>query len=126
MSYTPEPKGVLGLGYVRQLCHPDACAHMELAGPADTIVCVTVRKEISHTITIAYRWWGRVVVCRIVIGCLYASLMWHFTVHSHCLRGALQMDASKLLVTTGHMRILKFNTHGLATMRSSTVKNVTR
>ena len=31
--YTPEKKGVVGLGLVRQLCHPDTCVHMELAGP---------------------------------------------------------------------------------------------
>ena len=74
---------------------------------ADTIMCVTVGKETYHTMTIAYRWWGRVVVCRIVIGRLDAPWMLHFTLDSHWLRDALLMDAFKLLVVTSHMRILK-------------------
>ena len=79
---------------------------MELAEPADTVVCVTVRGETYHTATIAYRWWGRVIVCRIVIGCFDVSWMPHFTVHRHWLRGALLMDIFKLLVITSHMRVL--------------------
>jgi hypothetical protein len=38
-SYIPEQKDVLVLGQARQLCHPDACAHLELEEPADTITC---------------------------------------------------------------------------------------
>ena len=38
--------------------------------------------------TIAYRWWGRVVGCFIVIRCLNV-LVPHFTMHSHGLKGAL-------------------------------------
>jgi hypothetical protein len=69
---------------------------------------VTVRKETYHTITIAYRWWGRVVVCRIVIG--RADVWWiqHFTLHKlhiHRLRDALPIDV--LLVITSHVRDLK-------------------
>ena len=39
---------MLGLGLVRQLCRPDTCANMGLAGPADTIVRETVRRRQSH------------------------------------------------------------------------------
>jgi hypothetical protein len=49
-SYIPERRGVLGLEQVRQLRHPDACAHMELGEPADTITRVTVRKVTYHII----------------------------------------------------------------------------
>ena len=79
---------------------------MELEEPADTIMRVTVRKETHHTRSIAYRWWGRVVVCCIVIECLDVPWMLHFTMDS-LLRDTLLMDAFKLLVVTSHMRVLK-------------------
>ena len=41
-SYTP---GVVGVGQVQQLRHPDACAHMGRAGRVDTIMRVTVGRE---------------------------------------------------------------------------------
>lgn len=44
---TPEQKGELGLGQVRQHRHPDAPEHMELAGRADTIMHVTMRPNIN-------------------------------------------------------------------------------
>ena len=44
---TPEQKGELGLGQVRQRRHPDARAHMELAGRADTIMRDTMRLNIN-------------------------------------------------------------------------------
>ena len=86
---------------------------------------VTARKETSQTMAIAYRWWGRVVF-RIVIGCLDVSWMQHFTVHSHWLSGALLMDTFKLLVITGHMRVLMYKIHVLATTMSGAASNATR
>jgi hypothetical protein len=47
-SYIPEQKDVLALGQARQLCHPDACAHLELGEPADTITCYSQKGIISH------------------------------------------------------------------------------
>ena len=94
---------MLGLG------HPDTCAHMELAEPVDTIMRVTLRREISQTITIAYRWRGRVIVCRIVIGCVDVWWILHITLHNHRLGEALSIDA--LLVITSHLRVLKSETH---------------
>ena len=41
---------MLGLGQVRQLRHSDKYAHMELAGPGDTIVCVKFRRETQYHI----------------------------------------------------------------------------
>ena len=61
-------------------------------------------------IYIAYRWWGRVVVCCIVIGCINVWWILHFTLHNHRLRDSLPIDAQ--LVITGHMRVLKYNAHG--------------
>ena len=78
---------------------------MELEEPGDTTMRVTVRKETYHTVSIAH--WGRVVVCRIVIGCLDVPWMLHFTMDNHWLRDALLMDTLKLLVITSHMRVLK-------------------
>jgi hypothetical protein len=50
MFYTPELKGVLGVGLVRRLDHPDACAHRDLVGPADTIARVVVRRGTHYHI----------------------------------------------------------------------------
>jgi hypothetical protein len=36
------------LGQVRQLCHPDACAHMGPVEPAGASMHVMVRKESCH------------------------------------------------------------------------------
>ena len=84
---------------------------MELAEPVDTIMRITVWREIYRAITIAYnRWRGRVIVCRIVIG--YIDVWWivHFTSHNRRLRDALPMDV--FLVVTCHMRILKYDING--------------
>lgn len=98
------------LGLIQQLGHPDTCRYMEPAGPADIIVSVTVRKEVYRKMTIAYMWWGRVVVCRIVvIGCVDVSWIMRFTLHNHRLGEALSIDA--LLVITSHLRVLKSETH---------------
>jgi hypothetical protein len=118
---------VLALGQVQQLCHPDACAHLELGEPADTIMCVTVRKESYHTINIAYRWWGKVVMCRVVIGHDDVRRVLHLAWHSHIshrLRDALPMVA--FLVVTSHVRVLTYNTYGKMATTSGTVKNTTR
>ena len=104
MSYTPEQKGVLGLGQVQQLRHLGACAHMEPAEPVDTIKLVTKGKLNIISRTSAHRWLGRVVLCRIVIGCVDAWWVLHFALYdyiSHWLRDALP-------VATGHMRVLKY------------------
>jgi hypothetical protein len=111
MFYTPEQKGALVLGQVRQLRHPDACAHVEFAGPADTVMRVTVRKETYYTITIAYRWWWvRVVVGHIVIRCVDAWWILHFTLQSHWFRDAFPIDA--LLIPTSYcMKVLEHDAH---------------
>jgi hypothetical protein len=64
-------------------------------------------------ITIAYRWWGRVVVCRIVIGCAGVWWILHFTLHSHFshwfkLRDTRWMDI--FLVVSSYMRVLEYDT----------------
>jgi len=62
---------------------------------------------------IAYKWWGRVIVSRIVIGCVDAVRILHFTLHSHVshwLRDAHPMDV--LLVITGPVKVLKKDAHG--------------
>ena len=41
---------MLGLGLVRQLCHPDACAHMELAEPVSSVMRATVKRKTQHHI----------------------------------------------------------------------------
>jgi hypothetical protein len=84
---------------------------MELAEPADTIMCVTVRKEPYGTITIAYKWWGRVVVvCRMVIGRAVVWWILHFTLHNHRLLPAID---ALLVITciTCHMGVLKYDIH---------------
>lgn len=63
--------------------------------------------------TIAYRWWGRVIVRRIEIGCDHVWWILHFTLHNYIsrwLRDALSMDA--FLVVACHMRVLKYDRHG--------------
>ena len=60
--------------------------------------------------SIAYRWWGRVVVCCVVIGCVEVLLILQFTLHKHGLRDSLPMDA--FLVATSHVKVLKCDTHG--------------
>ena len=48
------------------------------------LLCVSVSKaETHHTIDMAYRWWGRVVVCRIVIGSVDVWWILHFTLHNY-------------------------------------------
>ena len=80
------------------------------------ILCEVSQSEGKHNITpmnIVYRWWGRMIVCRIVIGCVDVVWILHFTLHnhiSHWPRDALPMDV--LLVITGHMRVLKNDTYG--------------
>jgi hypothetical protein len=62
-------------------------------------------------IIITYRWWERVVVRRVVIGCVYVWWVLYFTLHSHVLprlSDALQMDV--FLVVTTHMRVLEHDT----------------
>jgi hypothetical protein len=109
--YTPEQKVVLGREQVRRLRNPDACARRELAEPADTIMLSQSKGKLNMTsMIIAYRWWGRVVVCRIVIGCADVWWILQSTVHSDWLRDALPMNA--LLVITSHMRVLKYDIHG--------------
>jgi hypothetical protein len=88
---------------------------------------VIVRKESYHATTTAYRWWRKVVVCRVVIG--HDDVRWvlHFARHSHIshwLRDAHLMDA--FLVVTSHMRVLKYDTHGKMATTSGTVKKATR
>ena len=86
---------------------------MEPAGPADIIVSVTVRKEVYRKMTIAYMWWGRVVVCRIVvIGCVDVWWILHFAFYSyvsHWLRDGLPMDT--FLEVASHMRVLEDDTN---------------
>ena len=109
MSYTLEQEGVLELGLVRQHRH-DACAHMGLAGGPDTFYACHVSKETykGHTVNIAYRLRGRVVVvCPILIG--RPDVRW-ITLRNHRLRDVFQIDVP--LVTTSHMRILKYETRG--------------
>ena len=68
-------------------------------------------------ITVAYRWWGRViVVCCIVIVCLDVWWILHFTLHNRRLRDALPMDV--FLVVTSDMRILKYDIYGQIMTRS--------
>ena len=79
--------------------------------------------------TIAYWWWGIVVVCRIVIVIGYVDVWWvvHFALHKyipHWLRVALPMDA--FLVVISHMRVLKYDTHGSMVKMGGTVMNATR
>ena len=76
-------------------------------------MCVAVRKDAYHTMSIAYRWWGR-VVRHIVIGCVDVWWMPHFTVHSPGLKDALLIGAFKLLVTNSHMKVLKKYMHGFS------------
>ena len=44
-SYTPEQKGVLGLGKLRRLRDPDAYTHTELVESADAIMGVALRRK---------------------------------------------------------------------------------
>jgi hypothetical protein len=65
-------------------------------------VRVTIGMETYHTINIAYRRWGRVVVCPIVIG--RANVWWwimHFTLYNYIshwlgLRDAILVDIGVL------------------------------
>ena len=70
---------------------------------------VTVKGKFSTTpMDLAHRWWGRVIVCRIVMGCIDAVRIPHLIFHSHVsywLRDALLMDV--LLVITSHIGVLK-------------------
>jgi hypothetical protein len=68
---------------------------------------IPIHVHILNLRNLGIRWWGRVVVCLIVIG--RANVWWilHFTLHnyiSHWLRDTLLMDA--FLVVTGHIRVL--------------------
>ena len=105
---------MLGLGLVQQLRHAGACTHIERVGRADTIVCHS-QKETQHHIEdyIAHRWRGRVVVSRIMIGCVDVGWILHFTLHtyvSHRLRDGLPMDPFPEV--TNYMSVLTYNTHG--------------
>ena len=104
---------MLGLELVRQLRHPGTCVHMELVGPADTIVRITVSGETQIiSLTSAYRWCGRVVVCRIVIECVDVWWILHFALHncvSHWLRDVLSTDA--FVVVACHIMVLTYDTH---------------
>ena len=97
---------MLGLGHVRQLCHPDT--HMELAGPADAIICHNQKGNLNIiSMTIIYRWRERMVVCHIVIGRVNVWWVLHFTSHSHWWRDTLPMDTFQ--VVTSHIRVLKYD-----------------
>ena len=62
------------------------------------------------SMTIAYRWRGRVVVCPIVIviGCVDVWWVLHFAWHNYI--SYWWRDA--FLVVTSHLRVLKYDTHG--------------
>ena len=81
------------------------------------MLCEVSRSERKPNITpmsIAYRW-ARVIVCRIVMGCIDVVWVLHFTLHnhiSHWVRDLLILLMDVLLVINGHMRVLKDDAHG--------------
>jgi hypothetical protein len=83
--------------------------------PLDTMQIVRRVRRVTEitSMGITHRWWGKVIVCHIVIGCFDVLWILHFTLYdriSHWLRIDLQVSA--LLVITSYMRVLRNDTHG--------------